>query len=358
MTFPRVHHADYFSDSGPVDGTVLVNSHSDAIEALQAGATTTTAAGVVPSDSPADPQVRYDTTSRALFVYDPSTASWYLGTAPLVGSGSPVGVLTPADRYVTYLDTDSLYEAWVWDGSNWYHWNAPDALARFYGTAAQPLFGTGTPTATSAPVDGSRVYYFDNTSSPYVAWVFDGAAWQQDGGSAAASTALPYRTGGTFYYSPPFAQSGNLALTQNKAYATPYYVPVTTTFVSIGVVTTGTASATTRLGIYSDNNGVPGALVLDAGNIATATSGFKTITISQSLTKGWYWLTAAMQGAAGSLNCSGANQGVVTIGVTNPFSSGGLNGYSQTGVSGALPSPWGGTYTEESRTPIVYLAPA
>lgn len=170
---------------------------------------------------------------------------------------------------------------------------------------------------------------------------------------------LPMRTGGTFYYSSLFIGGGNTAAVRNTLYATPFYVATPTTFVSIGVVTTGTASALVDLGIYADAGGVPGALVLDAGTVSTATSGFKTITISKKLTPGWYWLACAMQGAAGSLFSAMANTGNVnTMPCTAPFSTGAISGYAQTGVSGALPSPWGATYNDTLRCPVVFIAPA
>lgn len=60
---------------------------------------------------------------------------------------------------------------------------------------------------------------------------------------------------------------------------------------------TAASGGATRLGIYaSDANNRPGALVLDAGTVDTSTTGEKTITISQALTAGIYWLTAVEQG--------------------------------------------------------------
>lgn len=177
-------------------------------------------------------------------------------------------------------------------------------------------------------------------------------------GPTGVGAQLTYRTGGTFYYAPAFAAGGNVALVQNTMYAMPFFVPVTTIFGNISVVTTGVASSTARLGIYSDTGGVPNALVLDAGSVATATFGQKTIAISQSLTPGWYWLAVAVQGAAGNLNSAGANTNVGPMPSTSPYVNGPITGYSQTGVSGALPSPWGATKTDTSRCPIVWIAPA
>lgn len=87
-----------------------------------------------------------------------------------------------------------------------------------------------------------------------------------------------------------------------NAYAVPLYVPKTTTFDRIGAVVTigGGTGAVIRFGIYADNGrGQPGALVLDAGTVAATGTGTPlTITISQVLAPGLYWLVSCVQGVA------------------------------------------------------------
>ena len=179
----------------------------------------------------------------------------------------------------------------------------------------------------------------------------------QGAAGLAASMRPPLRSGGASYYCSPHNGNGNGTLVQNTIYAVPFYVPVTTTFTKIAVVTVGTASAQVRLGIYNDNgSGVPDTLILDAGSIATATSGFKTITISQSLTPGWYWLACAMQGAAGSIN--NITGPLAYLPTANGYTSVTYAGYKgSASVSAGLPNPWGSTYTLATPVPIVYLAP-
>jgi hypothetical protein len=61
----------------------------------------------------------------------------------------------------------------------------------------------------------------------------------------------------------------------------------------------GTANG--RLGIYEDTNGKPGALKLDAGGFTfTSATGTAThsITISQSLDAGWYWMCCSVSTTA------------------------------------------------------------
>ena len=75
-----------------------------------------------------------------------------------------------------------------------------------------------------------------------------------------------------------------------------------TTFDRIGVhVTTAVSGATVRLGIYADSVNRPAALVLDAGTVDASSTGYKEITISQTLSAGVYWLAAAAQGAVGNI---------------------------------------------------------
>jgi len=140
MTFPRVFHSDLFSDSGPVDGTVLVNSHSDAIEALQAEAT-------------------------------------------LSGHGAPVAAGTAVGQ--TYYDLDAPMQPYAWDGANWYQDAAVDTVARgdiaslspsvSFLVSITPTYGTGAPTGTPAGMQ----FYADISPSPAKLYLYnpDSATW-------------------------------------------------------------------------------------------------------------------------------------------------------------------------------------
>jgi hypothetical protein len=62
--------------------------------------------------------------------------------------------------------------------------------------------------------------------------------------------------------------------------------------VTVGVA--GSAGSTVRLGIYSDSNGVPDSLVVDAGTVGTSSVGVKTISISdETLDAGRWWIAIA-----------------------------------------------------------------
>lgn len=94
------------------------------------------------------------------------------------------------------------------------------------------------------------------------------------------------------------SQNGAIAVTPDRLYAIPIYLPGDT-ITRIGLeITTAAASTTIRLGIYErDSTNGAGALVLDAGTIDSSTTGGKEITISQTLT-GYYILAAICDGSA------------------------------------------------------------
>ena len=92
-------------------------------------------------------------------------------------------------------------------------------------------------------------------------------------------------------YSAYRSNSALVTLSANRLYLIPFRVDYSGSFVKIGIgVNTSIGGSNARLGIYSNNSGVPGTLLLDAGGITTNTAGDRESAISQSLTPGWYWL--------------------------------------------------------------------
>lgn len=78
------------------------------------------------------------------------------------------------------------------------------------------------------------------------------------------------------------------------------YVPITMTFDLITTnVATAAASSVLRMGIWTPHATTfrPATLVLDCGTVSSATTGEKTISISQQLTPGFYWLGVNVQTA-------------------------------------------------------------
>ena len=92
------------------------------------------------------------------------------------------------------------------------------------------------------------------------------------------------------YYSAPHTALAAVAVSANLIYYMPMHIATKTTFTKIGVEVTTAVAGNMRLGIYNAANGVPTSLVVDAGVVASGTTGVKELTISQSLEEGNYYL--------------------------------------------------------------------
>lgn len=94
-----------------------------------------------------------------------------------------------------------------------------------------------------------------------------------------------------------FGDTAAKPLTSGVLYYLPIFVAGTTTYIRISLfVTTADPGSTARLGIYEWDAGLPGALVLDAGTLSTASPGAKDIVISEELTRGYYFLALVSDG--------------------------------------------------------------
>ena len=134
----------------------------------------------------------------------------------------------------------------------------------------------------------------------------------------------------------------------------PIYIKESTTFTEIAtyVNSGGTAGAVVRLGIYEANaDGMPAALLLDAGTVGTTTSGLKTIAISETLAAGKYFLTAVGQTAQCQLVAEVSTHTYV-YDTINQFHG---NTWELTGITGALPDPWTNYTTQRSESFRVLL---
>lgn len=122
------------------------------------------------------------------------------------------------------------------------------------------------------------------------------------------------------------------------------YIPATTTFdrIACEVTSAGSAGSVTRLGIYNNDNGAPGSLVLDAGTVATTSTGVQTITINQQLTRKWYWLAAVSQGSPSTdpthRTATDTNVFIKKCSAASLLARG---SYLASGITGALPASAG-----------------
>jgi hypothetical protein len=157
----------------------------------------------------------------------------------------------------------------------------------------------------------------------------------QSGGASNPLLALGY-VSGRFY--GPFATGTTTSnITANTTFYVPFFVSESADFDRISI-RTGTAfvgSGVVRLAIYNNANSMPNTLVLDAGTVSTTASNtVYQITISQTLTSGWYWLASNCQTAATTNSYANlANNtiflanlmGQSTYGVNAPFASQSVN---------------------------------
>lgn len=147
------------------------------------------------------------------------------------------------------------------------------------------------------------------------------------------------------YYSAFRLAGSNGTCTLNTLYAFPFYIgSVLDAFDALVFDSLGTASSKFRIGLYSDYWGRPDKLIYDSGQIDSSGSG-KNVVANYFRGDGHVWVVGCPQ----SVNPSVARVGAYVderIGTSDTYSVafGGMC-YSQTGITGALPSSWGSTYT-------------
>jgi hypothetical protein len=153
---------------------------------------------------------------------------------------------------------------------------------------------------------------------------------------------ITYRSG-YFYETRNGATINTVQCPTSRLQFMPLFLPVGITIDRIGAECTGAvASSVFRLGIYNaDSNGVPSTLVLDAGTIDTASTGAKSITISQSLSAGLYYLCGVNQNGAANTTMR-AYQNITgnysPVAQTSMLTTSHATGFNQDSVTGALPS--------------------
>jgi D-serine deaminase-like pyridoxal phosphate-dependent protein len=130
------------------------------------------------------------------------------------------------------------------------------------------------------------------------------------------------RISSAFYLAcPGNGGTGTLQFAANRLYPMPIFVGAGGTATKVGIEVTTNVSGNARLGIYNNDpaRNLPGTLLVDAGVVATGTTGTKEITISQVLQSNtWYW-TAVVSDATATVRAV-ANTGALFAGFLNPAS--------------------------------------
>jgi hypothetical protein len=115
-----------------------------------------------------------------------------------------------------------------------------------------------------------------------------------------------------------------------------YYQPISIsgTVNRIGIeITTGSAGAA-RLGLYSNNGGIPGTLILDCGTVDTTSIALVEATIADTVLRGeWMWM-AVVSNATPTCR-SGTVGSAMVAGSSTP--SAGIRSYVGTFAYAALP---------------------
>lgn len=208
--------------------------------------------------------------------------------------------------------------------------------------------------------------YPEGADPPNVAPYIKNLADDTDAQLAALSSTYAYAPGR--WYAAPELVRGTTGQPQSDgvASAAAFHAQGSLTLdrLAIEVMSAGSTGAVVRLGIYADDAGLPGDLVLDGGTVDATTTGLKELTISQALTsRRRYWFVTAPQGNPATqphLRAS-TSQGVYPA----PGSEDSItavrqesNGWYKTGISGALPGVFGAPTGDAAATTIIGMRAA
>lgn len=181
------------------------------------------------------------------------------------------------------------------------------------------------------------------------------------GGAIATAVPLPAPVAGQYFYTAsPSGVSTSATLSNGVLRLYPVLIETTISIDRLGadVSVIGDSGSKVRLGIYADTGAAyPGALVLDAGQIAGDSATVQALTISTTvLTPGLYWFGGAVQ-AVTSVQptvriLSGYTPPVpLGLGTSLPSGGGSSVGFSQSSVTGALPGTFTATVSAAGSAP-------
>ena len=214
-------------------------------------------------------------------------------------------------------------------------------------TVNAPLINAGTSSAANLSVSAG------STSTAGVLQLTDSIASTSTTTAATPNSvlnvlksipALPKISG--YYYRSPSNSYQGVSVIHQTMLLTPIFIDRNMTIDRVGFQTgqSYVGTSTVRLGIYSDSNGLPSTLLVDAGTV-TATTNNTTyqITVSQAVTTGWYWGAFCQQGTAPTTGqYFGNQQGIVSLsafqGGSSSINANMIAGYGISSVTGAFPS--------------------
>lgn len=157
------------------------------------------------------------------------------------------------------------------------------------------------------------------------------------------------------------SQTTSSGFADNTLYVYPILVtrPTRVDSMALTVTVIGDVGSLIRLGIFRDNNTqYPGALLIDLGTVAGDVVATPEITFDTILAAGIYWLAAAIQSAPIArptlrvVNEAQTQTGGSASTTVIPLVA---RGYSQSGVTGALPTTFTTTPTPTNLMPRVAM---
>ncbi len=127
----------------------------------------------------------------------------------------------------------------------------------------------------------------------------------------------------------------------------------------IAIAVTTLLAGNARIGIYrntSESNLYPSDLLVDSGDLSTATTGVKAATINVSLVPGELYWFAHVGSVAATLRCLTVANASNLLGITSGLGTAQSVGVSRAFTFAALPSPFGAGGAEISAVPIPAIA--
>jgi hypothetical protein len=215
-------------------------------------------------------------------------------------------------------------------------------------TVNAPITNAGTSTAANLSVSTGTtsavgvLQLTDSVSSTSTTTAATANAVKTAYDLGASKSILKYASG--MYYKTAMTANNASTISNQRTYYEPIYISATTSIDRLAIQTASTFSgnATVRLGIYNETNGLPSTLLLDAGTVApNAASTNYEITISQSLSPGFYFVAFCQQGTAPTAanytgtSASAANINFYMIGLSS-IGGNSIVGFQQTSVTGAF----------------------
>lgn len=165
------------------------------------------------------------------------------------------------------------------------------------------------------------------------------------------------------YYTQNLGATATQLATESRLYYMLLFVPRPTRIDRIGYnISTGAGDAQTQVqfGAYSNNRGVPGTLLFDAGKVTVGTAtGDQMATVAQTLPQGWVWLCAVSNRNGGATGTQPTFRGFAAAANAQTFLAGDTDGDITTGVAALLNDLTVGTwstYVLPSAAPAVTYA--